>query len=140
MAKGNHMIGWTLRTFRIRTKEIMLKTLVVPQVEYGCIVWMLTSQNSVNLIESIQRKFTKMIDCFQSYDDNLQMPITTTSYHERLKMLNIYSLQRRRERYAIIYIYKIFIQLEPNPQLEIHYTPRTKVKVTPKQNSSTSPA
>ena len=57
----------------------LLKALVVPQVEYGCIIWMPTAQNSVNLIESIQRRFTKMIDCFQSIDDNLQMLITTTS-------------------------------------------------------------
>ena len=31
----------------------LLKTLVVPEVEYGCSIWMPTSQNSVNLIESI---------------------------------------------------------------------------------------
>ena len=55
-----------------------------------------------NLIESIQRRFTKMTDCSQSYDDNLEMPVTTTSYNERQKTLNIYSLQRRRKRYAVI--------------------------------------
>ena len=58
-----------------------------------------------NLTETIQGRFGKVTDCFQSYDNNLQMPITTTSYHEWLKMFNIYSLQRRRERYTIIYIY-----------------------------------
>ena len=71
VANGYWMVGWILWTFRTRTKEIMptlLKTLVVPQVEYGCIISMPTSQSSVNLIESIQRRFTKMIDCFQSYD------------------------------------------------------------------------
>ena len=82
-----------------------------------------------------------MIECFQSHDDNLQIPITTTSYHERLKTLTIYSLQRQRERYAIIYIYKIVIQLAPNPGLEIHHNPRTKIKVSSKQNiNSASPA
>lgn len=95
-----------------------------------------TSQYSVNLTESIQRKLTKMIDCCQTYDGNLQMPIKTTSYHERLKMLNIYSLKRRRERFDIIYIYNIILQFLPNPGLEIHYNPSTKVKVTPKQISS----
>ena len=98
-----------------------------------------TSQYSVNLMESTQRRFTKVMDCFQTYDDNLQMPITTTIYHEQLKILNIFSLQRRRERYAIIYIYKIIIQLVPNQGLEIHYKPRTKVKVTLKQNISRAP-
>ena len=54
-------------------------------------------------------------------------------------MLNIYSLQGRREQYAIIFIYKIIIQLVLSPGLKIHYNPRTKVNVTPKQNiSSTS--
>ena len=133
-------VGWILRTFRTRTKEIMLillKLLSVPQVEYGCIIWMPTSQNSKNLIESIQR-FNKMTDYFQSYDDNLQMLTTTATYHERLKMLCIYSLQRQRERYATIYIHKIVTQLVPNPELEIHYNPRTKVKVTPKQNISSA--
>ena len=74
-----------------------------------------------------------MIDCCQSHDDSLQMPITLTSYHEQLKILNIYSLQRWREQYAIIYICKIAIQLLPKPGLEIYYNPRAKVKVTPKQ-------
>ena len=68
------MVGWILRTFRTCIKEVMLtllKTLVVPQLEYRCIIWMLISQNSVNVIESIQRIFTKMIYFFQSYDDKL---------------------------------------------------------------------
>ena len=101
---------------------LLLKTVA----EYGCIIWMATSYNSV-------LGFTKIIDCFHSYDDKLRMPITTTSYHEQLKILNIYSLQRQRD---VIYIYKINIQLVSNPGQEIHYNPRTKVKVAPKQNSS----
>ena len=81
-----------------------------------------------------------MIDCFQSYDDNLQMPITTTSYHKWLKILNIYSLQRRKEGYAINYIFKIFMQLVPNPGVKTHCNLRTKIKVTPKHTiSSVSP-
>ena len=48
---------------RTRTKEVMLtlKTVIL-QVEYGCITWMLASQNSVNVIQSIQLRFTKMTD------------------------------------------------------------------------------
>ena len=63
------------------------------------------------------------------------MPVTTNNYQEWLKMLNIYSLQRQSEQYAIIYIYKIVIQLVTDLELEIHCNPRTK-KVTPKQNIS----
>ena len=35
-------------------------------------------------------------------------------YHERLKSLGIYFLQRRRERYCTIYIWKIIEGLAPN--------------------------
>ena len=35
-------------------------------------------------------------------------------YHERLKSLGLYSLQRRRERYCIIYVWKIIEGLAPN--------------------------
>ena len=35
-------------------------------------------------------------------------------YHERLKCLGLYSLQRRRKRYCIIYIWKIIEGLAPN--------------------------
>ena len=41
VAKSNDMVGWILWMFRTHTKKIMLtslKTLVVPQVEYGCII------------------------------------------------------------------------------------------------------
>ena len=68
------MVGWILRTLRSRTKEVMLillKALVVPQAEYEYFIWRPTSQNSVNLIERIQRRLNKMIDIFQSYDENL---------------------------------------------------------------------
>ena len=35
-------------------------------------------------------------------------------YHELLKSLALYSLQRRRERYCIIYMLKIIESLAPN--------------------------
>ena len=35
-------------------------------------------------------------------------------YDERLKLLNLYSVQRRRERYQIIYLWKIIEELVPN--------------------------
>ena len=66
------------------------------------------------------------------------MPVCTTDYPSRLKDLNIYSLQRRRERYMIIYIYKIVIHLVTNPGFEIVYNPRTKITVKPKYNNQSS--
>ena len=57
----------------------------------------------VYLIEKVQRAFTKHISgrCFLSYS-------------KRLEVLKLYSLQRRRERYGIIYVWKIIEGLVPN--------------------------
>ena len=55
------------------------------------------------MIEKIQKAFTKDIKGFSSF-----------SYQERLSNLKIYSLQRRRERYIIIYVWKILENLVPN--------------------------
>ena len=71
VGKSNRMVGWILRTFRSRTKEVMLvllKALVESQAEDECFIWRPTSENSVNLIECIQRRLTKMID--DDYDDD----------------------------------------------------------------------
>ena len=51
---------------------------------------------NINALEKVQRVFTKHID---GMHDLL--------YTERLKALQIYSLQRRRDRYMAIYILKI---------------------------------
>ena len=64
----------------------------------------------------------------------LKMPICVSTYPERLQKLKIYSLERRRERYQIIYIYKIIINIVPNPGFHIEYNPRTKYYVQPKSN------
>ena len=70
---------------------------------YGCQLWSPTSVNQINAIENIQRKFTKHITGIHSL-----------SYENRLKCLNLYSLQRRRDRYTAIYVWKIMEEIVPN--------------------------
>ena len=134
VAKCHRIAGWSLRTFKSRATNVMLtllKSLVVSQVEYACIIWSPIDMEHINLLENVQRKFTSRFACFQEYDDNLQMPICRTDYPNRLQHLHLYSLQRRRERYLILYIYKIIISAVPNPGLEVTYNIRTKLQVTP---------
>ena len=140
-AKGLRMAGWTLRTFKSRGRQLMLtllKSLIIPHLEYASVVWSPTDMHHINLLENVQRGYTSKIACFQTYDEALGMPVCTTDYPSRLKDLNIYSLQRRRERYMIIYIYKIVIHLVTNPGFEIVYNPRTKITVKPKYNNQSS--
>ena len=51
------------------------------------------------------------------------------NYHQRLRFLKLYSLQRRRERYIAIYMFKISKELVPNNlDLEFYNTARYGVK------------
>ena len=130
------MVGWALRVFRTRdttTMSTLLKSLI-SQVEYGCVIWSPSDARQINLIERVQRKFTSKMGIFQTYDETLNMPVCRVEYHERLRRLNLFSLERRRDRYIIIYIYKIIIGLVPNPGLTITQNIRTGLTVTPKFN------
>ena len=54
-------------------------------------------------LESVQRSFTKRIDGMQDLD-----------YHTRLQRLKLYSLERRRDRYIIIYVWRVINGFSPN--------------------------
>ena len=101
VAKGQRMSGWVLRVIKSRHAEHMktlLKSLIRSQVEYCSVLWSPRDQNLINLIESVQKDFTRKISQFQEYDDVLKMPRCKKDYSERLKELKLYSLERRRER------------------------------------------
>ena len=55
------------------------------------------------MVEKIQRSFTRFISGMKGL-----------SYPERLTVLKLYSLQRKRERYIIIYVWKLLESLVPN--------------------------
>ena len=80
----------------------LFKALVMSRLDYGCQLWSpyLSKQN---MVEKVQRSFTRFIS-----------GMAGLSYTERLTVLNLYSLQRRRERYIIIYVRKILEGLVPN--------------------------
>ena len=95
----SNLAGWILRTFTTRDPQVMLtlyKSLVMSRLEYASQLWSPYLLKHVYLIEKVQRAFTKHISgmCFLSYS-------------KRLEVLKLYSLQRRRERYGIIYVWKI---------------------------------
>ena len=103
------MVGWILRAFNAQDCTTMLtlfKSIVLPILEYACQLWNLKSLNLINKLEKVQRSFTKhitgMFDLL--YKDRLQ----------QLKLYSLYSLQRRRDRYQIIYIWKIMESLVAN--------------------------
>ena len=108
------MGGWILRTFRTRSPIVMLtllKQLIYPTIEYNSILWSPTDQSLIDLLESVQNNFLKKI--------NSDMP-PDSDYWDRLRWYKLYSLQRRRERYAIIYTWKVIHNLYPNPGFHLN--------------------
>ena len=104
--KCRRKMGWILRVFTTRDQVPMMtlyKSLVVPIAEYCCQLWNPAAVGLITAVEGIQRTFTSKIAGMQNL-----------SYWERLKRLNLYSLQRRRERYLVIYVWKIIQGLSPN--------------------------
>ena len=100
--------GWVLRTFKDRRPLAMLtlwKSMVLPKLEYCSQLWCPTKKGDILKLEEVQRCFVRKICFFDSGNMN---------YWERLSTLGLYSLQRRRERYRILYTWKIIEKLVPN--------------------------
>ena len=134
-AKARRVMGMVLRAFTSRKTEVMLpllKNLIQCQVEYACPLWSPTDSGNIKKLENIQRHFTSKFQRFRDYDEKLGMTICNVSYPDRLKALKIYSLQRRRERYIIMYMYKIKLGLVPNPGFEPDYRRCQKFTWKPK--------
>ena len=78
------------------------------------------------MLESVQRHFTCRLEGMDQYN-----------YYQRLKILKLYSTERRRDRCLIIYIFKIIFGIVPNPGLSHKWTLRRgKVLITPPVFSS----
>ncbi len=104
--KANSMASWVLRTFTTRDTETMMllyKSYVRTHVEYCCPLWSPHLQCDIIKIEAVQRSFTAKIAGYR-----------TLNYWERLRRLSLYSLQRRRERYTIIIVWKMYNDIFPN--------------------------
>ena len=100
------MAAWVLSVFRNRSATVMMtayKSMVRSKLEYCCPVWSPTKIGQIQALEDLQRQFTRnIVGCGQ------------LDYWDRLKRLQILSLQRRRERYSIIHAWKILHGIAPN--------------------------
>ena len=122
VSKAYKMIGWILRTFKTRQTVVMMtlfKSLVIPLVEYCCPLWSPQDPQLISMIESVQLRFTRKLAAFQEHNEEVGHAVCYSNYEHRLKELKLYSLQRRRDRYIIIYIFKIAHGYVPNPGIDI---------------------
>ena len=109
-SKATKICGYIFRTFISREQHVLItlfKSLILPIIEYGCVLWHPHVQLDINQVEEIQRVFTRRIKGLEG-----------CTYWERLKALGIFSLERRRERYIILYTFKIIFSMVPNPGIK----------------------
>ena len=104
--------AWILRTIRSRQDDVMLlmyKTFVRSRLEYTSPLWSPSKIKDISKVEAVQRSFTAKISDMEDFD-----------YWSRLKKLKMFSLQRRRECFIIIHMWKILRGLAPN-DLQLEY-------------------
>ena len=96
--KANSIAGLIRRSFSFLDGLLfkqLFTTLVRPHLEYCQSVWSPHLKKDINLIESVQKRATKMIDSFKHL-----------TYEERLRKLNMPTLVFRRLRGDMIEIFK----------------------------------
>ena len=104
----SNLAGWILRTFTMRDPHLVLtlfKSLVLSRLDYASQLWSPYLLKHIYIIVKVQRAFTKHITGMRDF-----------SYSKHLEILKHYSLQRRREIYSIIYVWKTIEGLVPNLQ------------------------
>ena len=99
-------IGWVLRTFHTRQLTPMMtlwKQVIRFHLEYASQLWSPAKLGDIQSIEILQSSFLRHIPS-----------VRHLNYWEQLKSLKLYSLQRRRERYTVIYVWRILEGHVPN--------------------------
>ena len=98
--KANGIMGLIRRTFSYLDGETFKKlytSFVRPHLEYANPVWSPFLQKHIKLVENVQERATKLVDGMKHMD-----------YTERLKKLDLPTLQHRRERGDMIQVWKHF--------------------------------
>jgi hypothetical protein len=106
------------RGFTSRNIDILMRAFIVyirPVVEYNSVVWNPCTVHLIDILESVQRSFTKRIPS-----------ISKLTYAERLAHLNLDTLELRRLRFDLIFYYKVFNHLtsfDPQTVFGIYHPP-----------------
>ena len=106
VTRARGVAAWALSVFNSRDQTVMItlyKSLIRSHLEYCCPLWHPAKIGDIQLLESVQREFTRKIE-----------GCTTLSYWDRLLKLKLLSLQRRRERYILLTMWKIMNRKFPN--------------------------
>jgi len=73
---------------------------VLPLLEYNSVIWSPSLIKGIDLIEQVQRRFTKRLRCLDG-----------VAYTDRLQCLNLPSLELRRLYLDLVFCYKIVFDI-----------------------------
>ena len=121
VTKANKIMGIIRRSFTHRDKPTfckLFKAMVRPHIEYANPVWHPRLKKLKTLIENVQRRATKQLDCCKGMD-----------YITRLKFLNLPCLAYRKIRGDMIEAYKITLgkyDIQITPPINMHTSKITR--------------
>ena len=110
-AKSIHLVYLIIKSFTFKNPHFyinLFKLYIRPNLEYNVSAWLPYQTGNIKKIESVQATFTRMV-C-------RKLNIKYDSYHHRLQMFNLDTLETRRIKYDLILIYKIV-----NKLVDLHF-------------------
>ena len=102
--KANRLVGLIKRAFSYLDEETLLilyKTIIRPIIDYGNTVWFPMLKKDIRALENVQRRLTRLLPELAQF-----------SYEDRLRMLNLTTLQYRRYRMDMIQVFKIIHNID----------------------------
>ena len=117
ISKANRILGLIWRVFEHKDPDTMIKlykALVRPHLEYANQVWSPHLKKTIEAIENVQRRMTRMIPGLKNM-----------SYEERLHKLKLPTLAYRRLRGDMVELYKMTSGIYDESLLQGHLRLRT---------------
>ena len=109
--------------------KTLWQTLIQRKMDYCSQLWSPGDQDSISKLESVQRHFTSKVKGLENM-----------SYWERLKAMSLNSQERRRERYMIIFLWKISQNLVKGYSVPFINSDRRGRTIVPHQIVASAPA
>lgn len=119
VSKANRILGLIKHSFALLDKTslpILYKTMVRPHLEYANTIWGPFNMADIRMVERVQRRATRTIP-----------ELRHLSYEDRLRNLDLPSLQHRRRRGDMIEVFKIMRDLVDLEQDDFFASPTSEV-------------